>query len=190
MRSLLQAALALLVALPARAQSARQTAVLAGGCFWGVEYLFEHVNGVIDVKSGYSDHAESVHITFDPAVVSYETLLRVFFSVAHDPTQLNRQGPDTGMQYRSAVFYADDEQQRVARAYIERLRESTELSRPIVTEVTPLERFYEAERYHQDYVAHHPHQPYVVFHDLPKVGHLRARFPGLYRERTTGPVGR
>lgn len=187
MGSLLRATLALLVALPAGAQSARQTAVLAGGCFWGVEYLFEHVKGVVDVKSGYSGHAESVHITFDPAVVSFVTLLEVFFAVAHDPTQLNRQGPDIGSQYRSAIFYADDEQQRVARAYIERLRESNELSRPIVTEVTPLEAFYQAEDYHQDYVVHHPHQPYVVFQDLPKVGHLRARFPGLYRERTTRP---
>lgn len=187
MRSLLQAALALLVALPAGAQSARQTAVLAGGCFWGVEYLFEHVKGVIDVKSGYSGHAESVHITFAPAVVSYETLLEVFFSVAHDPTQLNRQGPDIGPQYRSAIFFTDDEQRRVAVSFIGQLRASKQFHGPVVTEVTPLEAFYQAEDYHQDYVVHHPRQPYVVIHDLPKVSHLRARFPELYRERSARP---
>lgn len=191
----------LLVALPMQAQSARQTAILAGGCFWGVQYLFEHVNGVIDVKAGYAGgsaetadyetvssgatrHAESVQITFDPATVSFETLLKVFFAVAHDPTQLNRQGPDIGPQYRSVIFYANDEQQRVALAYIEQLGESKQFARPIVTEVAPLEAFYVAERYHQDYVVHNPNQPYVVFHDLPKVTHLRDRFPELYRDRT------
>lgn len=196
------APLMLLVALPVRAQSAPQTATLAAGCFWGVEYLFEHVKGVIDVKSGYAGgsaetadyetvssgatrHAESVQVTFDPAVVSYETLLRVFFAVAHDPTQLNRQGPDIGPQYRSAIFYANDEQQRAARTYIEQLGKSKQFARPIVTEVAPLKAFYDGEGYHQDYVVYHRNQPYVVFHDLPKVSHLRAKFPELYRERTT-----
>lgn len=192
------AALALLVALPLGAQSARQTAVLVGGCFWGVEYLFEHVNGVIDVTSGYAGgsaatadyvtvssgatgHAESVRVIFDPAVVSYQTLLEVFFSVAHDPTQLNRQGPDIGPQYRSAIFFADDEQRRVAASVIQ------QFPVPVVTEVTPLEAFYQAEAYHQNYVVHHPRQPYVVIHDLPKVSHLRAQFPDLYRERRLRP---
>ena len=191
----------LLVALPVQAQSAAQTATFAGGCFWGVEYLFEHVTGVIDVKSGYAggsvatadyetvssgatDHAETVQITFDPSVVSYETLLKVFFGVAHDPTQLNRQGPDIGPQYRSAIFFANDEQRHAALALIEQLGQSKQFPRPIVTEVVPLKAFYDAEGYHQDYVVHHPYQPYVVFHDLPKVSHLRARFPELYRERT------
>lgn len=195
------APLMLLVALPMQAQSARQTAILAGGCFWGVQYLFEHVNGVIDVKAGYAGgsaetadyetvssgatrHAESVQITFDPATVSFETLLKVFFAVGHEPTQLNRQGPDIGPQYRSVIFYANDEQQRVALAYIEQLGESKQFARPIVTEVAPLKAFYEAEDYHQDYVVYHPNQPYVVFHDLPKVTHLRDRFPELYRDRT------
>ncbi len=201
-RSLVAAApIVLLAAVPAHAQSAPQAAVLAGGCFWGVEYLFEHVNGVIDVKSGYAGgsagtadyqtvssgatrHAESVKVIFDPAVVSYATLLRVFFAVAHDPTQLNRQGPDIGSQYRSAIFYTNDEQRRAALAYIEQLGQSKQFARPIVTVVAPLEAFYQAEDYHQDYVVYNPRQPYVVFHDLPKVIHLRAEFPELYRERT------
>lgn len=192
----------MMVALPMRAQSARQTAILAGGCFWGVEYLFEHVTGVIDVKSGYAGgsaatadyetvssgatrHAESVRITFDPSVLSYETLLKVFFAVAHDPTQLNRQGPDIGPQYRSAIFFTNDEQRRAALSMIEQLGASKEFPRPIVTEVTPLEAFYQAEGYHQDYVVFHPREPYVVFNDLPKVSHLRASFPELFRERAT-----
>ena len=194
----------LLAALTVHAQSAPQTAVLAGGCFWGVEYLFEHVNGVIDVKSGYAGgsartadyetvssgstrHAESVRITFDPAVVSYETLLKVFFAVAHDPTQLNRQGPDVGSQYRSAIFFTNEDQRRAARSFIEQLGESKQFPRPIVTEMARLEAFYQAEDYHQDYVVYHPRDPYVVFNDLPKVSHLRASFPELFRERATKP---
>jgi peptide-methionine (S)-S-oxide reductase len=176
------------------------TAVLAGGCFWGIEAVFEHVKGVIDVVSGYAGgteetarypivssgetgHAESVRVTFDPSKVTYGKLLEVFFSVAHDPTQLNRQGPDTGPQYRSAIFYANEDQQKVARAYIEQLNRSGAFSRPIVTQVTALDRFYPAEAYHQDYMKHHPLEPYIVFNDRPKVEHLKQQFPDLYRDR-------
>ena len=183
----------------ARAQSARQTAVLAGGCFWGMQYLFEHVAGVSRVTAGYAGgtaasadyekvsggdtgQAESVEITFDPAVVSYATLLDVFFSVAHDPTQLNRQGPDVGTQYRSAVFYANETQRRVAEETIARLQRSSGFPRPIVTQVAPLRGFYRAESYHQDYAAHHLSEPYIVVNDLPKLTNLRARYPNLYRE--------
>jgi peptide-methionine (S)-S-oxide reductase len=186
----------------ADAQAKEQTAVLAGGCFWGVEGVFEHVKGVTDVVSGYAGgpagkahyatvstgetgHAESVRITFDPSQVSYGQLLQVFFSVAHDPTQKNRQGPDVGPQYRSAVFYADSEQARVARAYVAQLEAARAYSGPIVTELAPLTAFYPAEAYHQDYMARHPHEPYIVINDRPKVAHLKERFPQLYREGTT-----
>ena len=186
-------------ALPLAAQAQRQTAVLAGGCFWGIQNLFEHVTGVTRVVSGYAGgtaetasydqvgseatgHAESVEITFDPSAVSYETLLEVFFSVGHDPTQLNRQGPDEGPSYRSAIFYRNDEQRRVAQAVIARLTASHAYSRPIVTQVVPFTGFYRAETYHQDFAVHHPDYPYIVINDLPKVEHLRARFPQLYRE--------
>jgi len=179
---------------------AQETAVFAGGCFWGVEAVFEHVKGVISVDSGYSGgaastaeyemvcsgrtgHAESVRIIFDPSQVSYGQLLKVFFSVAHDPTELNRQGPDVGTQYRSAIFYANEEQKRVALAYIDQLTKSKVFSRPIVTQVVPLEAFYEAEAYHQDYLAHHPDQPYIVINDLPKVESLRKHLPELYKEK-------
>src|SRR5512143_2480860 len=174
-----------------------QEAVLAGGCFWGVEGVFEHVKGVSDVVSGYAGgqadtatyrqvstgrtgHAESVRITYDPARVSYGQLLKVFFAVAHDPTELNRQGPDTGTQYRSAIFYADAEQKRVADAYIAQLQKARVFPRPIVTQVTPLKAFYEAEAYHQDYLARHPDQPYIVINDLPKLADLKRQFPALY----------
>jgi peptide-methionine (S)-S-oxide reductase len=177
-----------------------QTAVLAGGCFWGVEAVFEHVKGVSDVKSGYSGgpaeaaqyrkvstgqtgHAESVRITYDPSQISYGQLLKVFFSVAHDPTELNRQGPDTGTQYRSAIFYSNDEQKRIAQAYIDQLNKAKVFSGPIVTQVASLESFHEAEAYHQDYLAHHPDQPYIVVNDLPKVENLRKQFPGLYKAK-------
>ena len=186
-------------ALPLAAQSPRQTAVLAGGCFWGIQNLFEHVTGVTKVVSGYAGgtaetanyehvgtettgHAESVEITFDPSVVSYETLLDVFFSVGHDPTQLNRQGPDEGPSYRSAIFYRNDEQRAVAQAVIARLTAAHAYSRPIVTQVVPFTGFYRAEEYHQDFAVHHPDYPYIVINDLPKVEHLRERFPRLYRE--------
>lgn len=174
-----------------------QTAVFAGGCFWGVEAVFEHVKGVTQVVSGYSGgsaesanydavssggtgHAESVRISYDPSRISYGQLLRVFFSVAHDPTELNRQGPDTGTQYRSAVFFAHDEQKRVAEAYIAQLQAARAFARPIVTQVTPLKAFYEAEAYHQDYLVRHPDQPYIVVNDLPKIASLQRQFPALY----------
>ena len=182
---------------PVSAATSTQTAVFAGGCFWGVEAVFEHVRGVSQVVSGYSGgsadaakydrvssggtgHAESVRISYDPARISYGQLLKVFFSVAHDPTQLNRQGPDTGTQYRSAIFFANDEQKGVAEAYIAQIQAARAFPRPIVTQVTPLKAFYEAEAYHQDYLARHPDQPYIVINDLPKVANLQRQFPNLY----------
>jgi peptide-methionine (S)-S-oxide reductase len=176
-----------------------QTAVLAGGCFWGVEGVFEHMRGVRKVVSGYAGgesstatyektstgrtgHAESVQITFDPNEVSYGDILRVFFSVAHDPTQLNRQGPDTGPQYRSAIFYASDAQRDLARSYIAELNQSGEFNREIVTEVDPLEGFYPAESYHQDFMAKNPRHPYVLINDLPKIRELKRLYPEYYRE--------
>lgn len=183
---------------PLAKAAGEQTAVLAGGCFWGIEAVFEHVKGVKSATSGYSGgdaraanyaavsdgatgHAESVRIVFDPSKISYGQLLKIFFSVAHDPTQLNRQGPDTGTQYRSAVFYANEEQRRIARAYIDQLERARVYARRIVTTVGPLEAFYPAEAYHQDYAMRHPTQPYIVVHDLPKLAQLKARFPSLYR---------
>jgi peptide-methionine (S)-S-oxide reductase len=165
-----------------------------------VEGVFEHVKGVTGVVSGYSGgaadtaryrqvssgstgHAESVRITYDPAHISYGQLLKVFFSVAHDPTELNRQGPDTGPQYRSAVFYADAEQKRVAEGYIAQLQKARAFPHPIVTEVAPLKAFYAAEAYHQDYLAHHPDQPYIVVNDLPKIDALKRQFPSLYTDK-------
>lgn len=185
---------------PVAASLIEETAVFAGGCFWGIEGVFEHLKGVKLAESGYTGgsvanpsyeqvssgrtgHAESVRVVYDPAQISYGTLLRVFFSVAHNPTQLNRQGPDIGTQYRSAVFYANEEQQRVAESYIEQLIQSKAFPRPIVTQVVPLRAFYLAESYHQDYMVHHPHQPYIVYNDAPKIEHLRRQFPELYRER-------
>ena len=174
-----------------------QTAVFAGGCFWGLEAVFEHIKGVKDVKSGYSGgarekadyesvstgetgHAESVKITFDPAQVSYEQLLKVFFAVAHNPTELNRQGPDTGTQYRSAIFYANAEQKRLSENYIAALTNAKTYPAPIVTQVVALNAFYPAEDYHQDYLAHHPTQPYIMINDQPKVENLQKQFPALY----------
>jgi peptide-methionine (S)-S-oxide reductase len=174
-----------------------KTAVLAGGCFWGVEGVFEHVKGVTQVVSGYAGgdaktasyaqvssgrtgHAESVRISYDPTRISYGQLLKVFFAVAHDPTELNRQGPDTGMQYRSAIFYADAEQKQVADGYITQLQKARVFPRPIVTEVVPLKGFYDAEAYHQDYLDHHPNQPYIVINDLPKIANLQRQLPSLY----------
>jgi peptide-methionine (S)-S-oxide reductase len=176
---------------------AEQTAVVAGGCFWGIQAVFLHVKGVISATSGYSGgaagtaeyelvsggdtgHAESVKITYDPSQITYGQLLRVFFSVAHDPTQLNRQGPDTGSQYRSSVFYGSEEQKRIAEAYIAQLDKAKIFPRPIVTQVVPLKAFYPAEAYHQDYAARHPDNPYIAFNDAPKVAHLRQQFPDLY----------
>jgi peptide-methionine (S)-S-oxide reductase len=177
------------------------TAVLAGGCFWGVEGVYEHTKGVLDVVSGYAGgtvenpsyehvssgatgHAEAVRVTYDPSQITYGELLKIFFAVAHDPTQLNRQGPDIGTQYRSAIFFEDAEQEKVARDYIAQLNGSKVFSRPIVTEVTGLKTFYSAEDYHQDYMEHHPNQPYIVFHDRPKLVHLKERFPEYYRKQT------
>jgi peptide-methionine (S)-S-oxide reductase len=198
------------VALPApatdvalAAHASEDTAVFAGGCFWGVEGVFEHVRGVKSAMSGYAGghvpsptyeqvstgttgHAEAVLVVYDPSQVTYGRLLEVFFAVAHDPTQLNRQGPDVGTQYRSALFYRGDAQKRAAEAYVSQLTRAKAFSRPIVTEIVPLRAFYLAEDYHQDYMAHHPNQPYIVMHDAPKLEHLRRQFPTLYRE----PAGR
>jgi peptide-methionine (S)-S-oxide reductase len=185
---------------PLAATKSEQTAVLAGGCFWGVEAVFEHVKGVTRVTSGYSGgaaqtakykmvisgetgHAESVKITYDSSQITYGQLLKIFFAVAHDPTELNRQGPDTGTQYRSAIFYSNDEQKRIAVAYINQLNEARVFGRPIVTEVAGLNSFYQAEAYHQDYAARHPDDSYIVINDLPKVANLRRQFPNLYRAR-------
>lgn len=176
-----------------------QTVVLAGGCFWGIEGVFERVRGVKNVVSGYAGgdkrsanyaavssgttgHAESVKITFDPSVVSYAELLRVFFSVAHDPTQLNRQGPDTGTQYRSEIFYADETQRDLARAYVAELDKSGKFPRKIVTRVEPLAAFYPAEGYHQDFIAKNPGNLYVAVNDLPKIRELKRLYPELYRD--------
>jgi peptide-methionine (S)-S-oxide reductase len=178
-----------------------QTIVLAGGCFWGIEAVFEHIKGVTDAVSGYAGgtkgqadyetvstgttgHAESVKVTFDPTKVSLEKLLQVFFSVAHDPTQLNRQGPDVGPQYRSAIFFADEEQARVARAYIDQLTKAKVYSRPIVTQVVKLQGFYPAEDYHQNFAERNPTYPYIVYNDAPKVVNLKKQFPELYRQET------
>jgi peptide-methionine (S)-S-oxide reductase len=183
---------------PLATAKGQQTVVLAGGCFWGVEAVFEHVKGVTDVKSGYAGgsadtaqyetvstgetgHAESVSITYDPSQISYGQLLKVFFAVAHDPTELNRQGPDTGTQYRSAIFYSTEEQKRIARAYIDQLNKAKVFSRPIVTQLTPLKSFNEAEEYHQNYLEHHLDQPYIIINDIPKVENLRKQLPGLYK---------
>jgi peptide-methionine (S)-S-oxide reductase len=177
-----------------------QKAVFAGGCFWGIQAVFQHVRGVINATSGYSGggantaeyelvstgetgHAESVKITFDASQITYGQLLRVFFSVAHDPTQLNRQGPDEGTQYRSAIFYNNDEQKRIAEAYIAQLEKGKVFPRRIVTEVGPLKVFYPAEAYHQNYAANHPSDPYIRYNDAPKVAHLREHFPNLFVAR-------
>ncbi len=178
----------------------QQTAVIAGGCFWGIQAVFQHVKGVISATSGYSGgdaktaqyeivstgetgHAESVKITYDPSQVTYGELLRVFFSVAHDPTQLNRQGPDDGTQYRSVIFYGSQEQKKIADAYIAQLDKSKVFSGAIVTQVVPLQAFYPAEAYHQDYATRHPDQLYIVYNDAPKVAHLKQQFPELYTGR-------
>jgi peptide-methionine (S)-S-oxide reductase len=185
------------VDIPLAKAAGVQTAVIAGGCFWGVEGVFEHVKGVTRVVSGYSGgaadtanyrqvtsgrtgHAESVRISYDPARISYGQLLKVFFSVAHDPTELDRQGPDTGPQYRSVIFYASEDQKRVADRYIAQLQQARVFPRPVVTQVVPLKEFYDAEAYHQDYLAKHPTQPYIVINDLPKISNLKRQFPSLY----------
>jgi peptide-methionine (S)-S-oxide reductase len=179
---------------------ALQTAVLSGGCFWGVQGVYEHVRGVERVVSGYAGgdrstasyetvsrgttgHAESVQITFDPAKVSYGELLQIFFSVVHDPTQLNRQGPDVGTQYRSAIVYADDTQKNIATTYVAQLNKAGVFHRPIVTTIDKLKGFYPAESYHQDYLERHPSNPYIAYNDLPKVENLKRLFPNYYSDR-------
>ena len=182
---------------PMAKTSSQQTAVVAGGCFWGIQAVFQHVRGVVSATSGYSGgssltaqyqivstgatgHAESVKIVFDPSQVTYGELLRVFFSVAHDPTELNRQGPDEGTQYRSSIFYSSDEQKHISEAYIAQLDQAKVFSRPIVTQVVPLKAFYQAEGYHQNYATNHPDDLYILYNDAPKVAHLRQQFPDLY----------
>jgi peptide-methionine (S)-S-oxide reductase len=181
------------------ATEGKQTAVLAGGCFWGVDAVFKHVKGVESVVSGYSGgdaataeyetvssgstgHAESVKITYDPSQVRFSELLRIFFSVATDPTQLNRQGPDVGPQYRSAIFYTNDEQKQIAQSYIQQLDEAGVFGRPIVTQVVPFKAFYAAEAYHQNFLERHPNYPYIVFNDLPKLKALKKKFPDIYKK--------
>ncbi|MBI3517037.1 MAG: peptide-methionine (S)-S-oxide reductase MsrA [Proteobacteria bacterium] len=179
---------------------ATETAVLAGGCFWGVQAVFQHVNGVGNAVSGYaggtketadydivsrgrSGHAEAVAITYDPSVISYGTILRIFFSVAHDPTQRDRQGPDVGPQYRSAIFAADDGQRRIAERYVAQLDEAGVFATPIATQLDGAKAFYPAEAYHQDYATLHPNEPYIVFNDRPKVENLKRLFPELRRDK-------
>ena len=178
-------------------QPGQQTVVVAGGCFWGIQAVFQHVKGVTNATSGYAGgdaktadyelvsmgntgHAESVKVTYDPSQITYGELLRVFFSVAHDPTQLNRQGPDDGTQYRSVIFYNSDEQKRIAEAYIAQLDATKVFPHKIVTQVVPLEGFFRAEAYHQDYASNHPTSPYIMFNDAPKVANLKKEFPELY----------
>ncbi len=184
---------------PTSSQTAgSQTAVLAGGCFWGMEAVFEHLKGVSDVVSGFAGgsattahyeqvssgrtgHAEAVKITYDPAQISYGQLLKVYFAVAHDPTQLNRQGPDEGTQYRSEIFFANPQQQNLAQSYIHQLDQAHVFSHPIVTQVAPLHSFYAAEDYHQNFIQRNPNYPYVVIYDLPKLAQLKQQFPDLYK---------
>jgi peptide-methionine (S)-S-oxide reductase len=183
---------------PLAVAKSQQTAVLAGGCFWGIQGVFEHVKGVSAVTSGYAGghvkspsyesvslgvtgHAETVSISFDPSQVTYGQLLMIYFSVAHDPTQWNRQGPDTGSQYRSVIFFTNEEQKRIAEAYIAQLDGAKVYSRPLVTKVEPFQTFYPAEDYHQDYLKNNPSNPYIVYNDLPKLESLKRVFPALYR---------
>ncbi len=198
------------VALPSPAadeslasKSGQETLVLAGGCFWGVQAVFQHVKGVIRATSGYSGgasgtaeyeivstgrtgHAESVKVVYDPSKITYGKLLQVFFSVALDPTQLNRQGPDEGTQYRSAIFYGNDEQKRIAEAYVSQLNQAKVFPKPIVTQVVAFKAFYPAEGYHQDYATLHPDNAYIRYNDLPKVAHLQQQFPDLYQQNIAG----
>ena len=186
-------------ALP-NAQSARETAVFAGGCFWGVQAVFQHTQGVLNAVSGYAGgdkatasyemtssgrtgHAESVQITYDPKQISYGKLLQIYFSVAHDPTTLNRQGPDSGTQYRSAVFYKDAQQKKVTESYIAQLDAAKVFPGKIVTQLTPLTAFYPAEAYHQDYATLNPNQPYIARFDLPKIANLKTVMPEVYRDK-------
>jgi peptide-methionine (S)-S-oxide reductase len=185
---------------PLASAKGQQTAVLAGGCFWGIQAVFERLKGVVRATSGYSGgsadtaqyqkvstgrtgHAEAVQVTYDPSQISYGQLLRVFFSVAHDPTQLNQQGPDVGTQYRSAIFYASDEQKRIAEAYVDQLNRAKVYPKAIATQIVALSAFYPAEDYHQGYADTHPENLYIVINDLPKVEHLQKQFPDLYVDK-------
>ena len=180
------------------AGAGKETAVVAGGCFWGIQAVFQHVKGVVSATSGYSGgtaknpdyeevssgstgHAESVQVVYDPSQVTYGELLRVFFSVALDPTEVNRQGPDEGTQYRSVIFYGNEEQKHIAEVYIAQLNQARVFSKAIATQVVPLKTFYPAEGYHQNYAELHPNQPYIVYNDAPKVANLRREFPDLYK---------
>src|SRR5262249_19278858 len=177
-----------------------ESVVLAGGCFWGVQAVFQHTKGVVRATSGYSGgskdtaeyqlvgsgrtgHAESVEVKFDPHQISYGKILQIFFSVAHDPTQLNRQGPDTGSQYRSAIFYSGDEQKRVAETYVDQLNKAGVFKHTVVTQIAPLAGFYPAENYHQDYATLHPYNPYIAYNDLPKIENLKRVFADVYRDK-------
>jgi len=178
-------------------QKGQETVVVAGGCFWGIQAVFQHVKGVNSATSGYAGgsvknpdyeqvstgetgHAESVEIVYDPSKITLGQLLKVFFSVAHDPTELNRQGPDTGTQYRSIIFFTSQDQQRIAQAYVQQLDQAKVFSQPIVTQIVPFKAFYRAEDYHQNYAAEHPTNPYIAMFDLPKVKNLQQQFPSLY----------
>jgi peptide-methionine (S)-S-oxide reductase len=178
-------------------QKGQETVVVSGGCFWGVQAVFQHVKGVTSATSGYSGgtvknpnyeqvssgetgHAESVQIVYDPSKITLGQLLKVFFSVAHDPTDLNRQGPDTGTQYRSIIFFSNTDQQRIAQSYVDQLNQSKVFSQPIVTQIVPLKAFYRAEDYHQNYATEHPDNPYIAMFDLPKLKNLQQQFPSLY----------
>ena len=185
---------------PLASTHGQETTVIAGGCFWGIQAVFQHVNGVISATSGYSggssstaeyeivstgttNHAESVKIVFDPSKITYGQLLQVFFSVAHDPTELNHQGPDEGTQYRSVIFYTSDEQKKIADDYIAQLDQAKVFPHKIVTQVVPFKAFYPAEGYHQNYAARHPDNPYIAHYDLPKVANLQQMFPQLYKNQ-------
>ena len=189
-------------AVDVTASDGLQTVVVAGGCFWGVQGVFQHTAGVVNAVSGYAGgskntadystvstgttgHAESVEVKYDPKKISYGKILQIFFSVAHDPTQLNRQGPDSGTQYRSAIFTTNDEQKKVTEAYIAQLNAAKVYKKPIVTKVGPLEGFFPAETYHQDYLTLHPNQPYIAYNDIPKVENLKKIFAENYTEKPT-----
>jgi len=184
---------------PLAQAAGKQTAVFAGGCFWGTQSVFERVKGVLATTAGYSGgsattatyeqvgqentgHAESVKVVYDPSKITYGQLLQIFFSVVHDPTQLNRQGPDVGESYRSVIFYANDEQQKISKAYIAQLDTAKVFRKPIVTQVVPLKVFYDAEAYHQDYALNHPDNPYILVCDRPKVEALKQQFPELFKD--------
>jgi len=192
---------------PLGATNSQETAVIAGGCFWGIQAVFERVRGVLRATSGYSGgaantatyeqvcagrtgHAEAVEIVFDPSQISFGQILKVFFSVAHDPTQLDKQGPDRGSQYRSAIFYTSEDQKRVSEAYVKQLDSAKVFRQPIVTQIVPLDKFYAAEDYHQGYMDLHPENMYIVMNDYPKVENLRKTYPSLFVEKTKGASGR